>query len=316
MFFEGAQLVGENTDKRPVVVAVLGMHRAGTSLSTAMLQAFDVRLSTDLMPATPDNPIGYFESVAIVDAHNAILDAMGRTWRTSSSMAPFPPNWTALPQIQPIREHLKRIVSAQAAVSAMPWGFKDPRTAQLLPLWREIAQELGIDMRFLIVLRHPREVARSLAARDAMDATRGELLWVEHYLDALMYTAPQARAFIAYDAWFGDALNVAKGVAAQLGLPAPVDERVRDLMAMLVSPELRHHRESDEACALPFTRELYVAMLERNESMLATIVPLLQMRRTFCAQVVACALQINSNVVGEQQQRIAQLEAELAKLRR
>lgn len=299
-----------------MIVAVLGMHRAGTSITAAMLQALGVRLSADLMPATEDNRIGYFESVSIVNAHDAILQAIGgRTWRTSSSMIPFPENWISLPQIQPIREHLKRIVSNEIAASPQPWAFKDPRTAQLLPLWRQIAQELGVDLRFVIVLRHPREVSQSLKARDAMNRIRGELLWVEHYLDALLYTAPGTRAFISYDAWFDDAVGAARNIAEMLCLPAPDEGRVNALKSSLVSSELRHHKEqSNGPGSLPFTSDLYSAMLRRDESMMQTLVPLLQLRRIFAAHVVACALEINVQVLGEQQERISRLEAELSAL--
>lgn len=273
------------------------MHRAGTSLTAAMLQALGVRLSENLMPASGDNAMGYFEDADIVRIHDALLESLGgRTWRTSSSMALFPENWPALPRVAPLREQLKTLVRAQLAASPAAWGFKDPRTAQLLPLWVEIARELQTEIRYVIVLRHPREVSESLHKRDAMNPVRGELLWIEHYLDALMYTKPESRAFIRYDVWFDDPLGAAGKLAGKLLLPPPDDERVRSLVASLVSAELRHHRcDEREPGYLPFTRDLYAAMLAENESVLMTLVPLLHLRRVFSSNVVTCALEINAS---------------------
>lgn len=268
------------------------MHRAGTSLTAAMLRALGVRLSGDLMPPTPDNPIGYFESLEIVGLHDAVLNALGgRTWRTNSSMVLFPDDWASSPQIAPLRERLKQVAATEIGASPQVWGFKDPRTAQLLPLWREIAQELQAEMRFVVVLRHPREVSESLRARDGMHPVRGEILWVEHYLDALLHTTPASRTFISYDAWFTDPVGTAQALARNLELPVPDEQGVRELLATLVSPSLRHHKTADDVPGyLPFTRDLYMAMLQGNEAMLQTMVPLLHLRRIFSANVVACAM--------------------------
>lgn len=272
------------------------MHRAGTSLSAAMLQALGVRLSENLMPATPDNPIGYFEDADIVKTHEAILYALGqRTWRTSSSMIPLPDNWTTLAPVQPQRERLRAIAKRELGASATAWGFKDPRTAQMLPLWNDIARELQTEIRSVIVLRHPREVSESLRVRDGINPVLGEILWVEHYLDALLYTHPQSRTYIRYDAWFDGPVAVGNAIARKLQLPVPDDGRVRELAAKFVSPGLRHHRMSDdEPGYLPYTREFYKAMLAGDEATLQILVQQLDLRRVFSVQVIACAMELSA----------------------
>lgn len=232
-------------------------------------------------------------------------------------MALFPGRWTSFPQIGPLREQLKRIVQENLAKSPVAWAFKDPRTAQLLPLWHEIAKGLQSELRYVVVLRDPREVSESLRVRDAMNPVRGELLWTEHYLDALLYTTAASRAFIAYDAWFEDAQETAKKLAGKLGLSAPNDDRVRELVSSLVSTEWRHHRRNDDEPAyLPLTREFYRAMLAEDEGTLQTLIPLLHLRRAFSAKVVECAMEVNGTVTREQSERIARLEQELRTLRR
>ena len=42
------------------------------------------------------------------------------------------------------------------------FGFKDPRTAELMPLWHQIFNELKLAPKLVLCLRNPAQVARSL----------------------------------------------------------------------------------------------------------------------------------------------------------
>ena len=56
------------------------------------------------------------------------------------------------------------------------WGWKDPRTTILLPFW----QMLIPNLRFVIGVRNPLEVARSLRKRDGMSIGAGAYLWYRY----------------------------------------------------------------------------------------------------------------------------------------
>src|SRR5580693_429281 len=71
-------------------LVVLGMHRSGTSALTGMLHHLGVALGDDLMPATADNPRGYWEHSDIVRANQAIMTALGWAW---DDMRPLPPGF-------------------------------------------------------------------------------------------------------------------------------------------------------------------------------------------------------------------------------
>src|ERR1700677_613707 len=61
-------------------LVVLGMHRSGTSALTGMLHHLGVVLGEHLMPATADNPRGYWEHADIVKAHERLMAALGWGW--------------------------------------------------------------------------------------------------------------------------------------------------------------------------------------------------------------------------------------------
>lgn len=137
-----------------VPVLVLGSHRSGTSLVTGVLATAGLALGDVLEPG-PDNPRGYFEAAAVLAAHEAILDDVGRDWTC-------PPAWLSTDAVD--LEPLRAAVADIAASATGRWGVKDPRAMFLLPAWMQVVpliQPVG-------VVRDPAEVAASLMKRNGI----------------------------------------------------------------------------------------------------------------------------------------------------
>src|SRR5690242_18241878 len=56
------------------VIVVLGMHRGGTSAVTRSLKLFQVALSPELLPASEDNPTGFWEDWHCLAINEELLD--------------------------------------------------------------------------------------------------------------------------------------------------------------------------------------------------------------------------------------------------
>ena len=82
------------------------------------------------------------------------------------------------------------------------FGFKDPRTVRLMPLWQQIFDELKLAPKVVFCLRNPAQVARSLAARDGLDPANGEYRWLIHVLDFFRYAADYPYCIVEYEKWF------------------------------------------------------------------------------------------------------------------
>ncbi|HYR29050.1 MAG TPA: glycosyltransferase, partial [Thermoanaerobaculia bacterium] len=127
----------------PRRLIVTGMHRSGTSFVASLLGAWNVRMSEDarfsdlgrrmLLAATPPE-----------DGH--------REWGWTES-GRF--DEATLPSF---RGEAAALVAARDEGEG-PWGWNDPRTSLLLDFWDEI---LGQDAHFLLLYRHPWEVADSM----------------------------------------------------------------------------------------------------------------------------------------------------------
>ena len=137
---------------------VIGMHRSGTSMVGGMLSAAGIRMGNRLIRADRANPHGYFEDADIVDFH-------GRLFRDALPGAQGPHvDWGVVEgrELDPatLECHLDqaRQYAAVRAVDGGRWGFKDPRTSVVLPLWDRAID----DARYLLVYRFPWEVADSM----------------------------------------------------------------------------------------------------------------------------------------------------------
>src|SRR5205085_861733 len=89
--------------------------------------------------------------------------------------------------------------------AAAPFGFKDPRTARLLPLWHQIFDELRIDPKIVLCIRNPAQAARSLEQRDGLPADLGELRWYVYMAEIFRHLRNFPVCLIEYEEWFADA---------------------------------------------------------------------------------------------------------------
>lgn len=270
------------------VIFVLGMHRSGTSVSTGILQALGVRLSDDLIPAADENSSGYFESAVITDIQEQLLNAMGGSmWWTSTTLTPLPANWWRLPAVQPYKQRLIEHVKAETSGKTGPWAFKDPRTARLLPLWNEIIDELGLDAQFVLVVRHPAEVAQSLYKRQKMSPAYAELLWLEHNADAALYGGNRLKAVVEYRHWFENPVEQAAYLIKSLNLEMPDDARLNEIVDRLVAKDLRHHQAPGSAAyELPFSKDVYQALVARDVGQLELLSQVFNISRNFLERIL------------------------------
>jgi hypothetical protein len=132
------------------VVAILGMHRSGTSWLAGSLQAFGLELGK-VDTVARHNEKGNRERKAVRRIHNRVLADNGGSWRQPT----WPSTWSP-----------KRQSALHAHITAMNeryqvWGFKDPRSLLVMDEWRRQVPNLVR----IGIYRHPNAVWRSLEAK-------------------------------------------------------------------------------------------------------------------------------------------------------
>ena len=227
------------------VVAVLGMHRSGTSMLTGTLQEAGLVLG-DVVTAAPHNRKGNREALPIRTLHDDLLASAGGDWRS-------PPEAVVW---RPVHRLLRDGLIERFADQPL-WGFKDPRSLFCLEGWREALPQ----MEAVAIVRHPLEVAASLQARDGLPLAEGVVLW-ERYNRRLLYWIEELDCPLLV---FEPEAEVIKqklaGLIKRLDLPRQLGpEELR-----FFAGELRHQgHAARELGILPASvRQLHQQLLER-----------------------------------------------------
>lgn len=235
--------------KRGKAICVLGMHRSGTSAVARAINLLGVYLGEPdvLMPPNKaDNPKGYWEHTGIVGIHERILSSLGRRWH---DLWPMPEGWWAYPEILPLKEELSGVLRREF-VGRPLWGWKDPRTCLMLPLWKEILREEDMEIGYLIVIRNPMDVATSLWKRDNLSLSESLLLWQLHTLSSLLNTSGFKRVILQYDSLMEGWRSSLKRIAMLLEIPWPSDEGyLTEEIGSFLEPGLRHSKSAFESLA-------------------------------------------------------------------
>lgn len=225
----------------------LGMHRSGTSALTGVLSHLGIQLGKRLYaPQAGVNEKGFFEHSDITDINEDILLAVGSCWDDILSLQP---EWWRSEELCRQTQKLKRCIKRDFRKAEL-WALKDPRMCRLLPLWQPMLAELGIEARYLLMLRHPAEVVNSLARRDGFSRDKAMILWLEHNLEAERQTRDQHRVIATFDALLenpGDTL-ARIGRVLQMEFPIPL-EQARPTIETFISPRLRHHSQTSIAAS-------------------------------------------------------------------
>lgn len=196
------------------VVAILGMHRSGTSWLAGSLQGLGLELGP-VDVCNRHNMKGNRENKTIRLIHKSVLKENGGSWRDPK----WPNAWSPKQQ--------RRLGAHIAAMNAQypMWGFKEPRSLMVMDEWhRQVPNLVRVG-----IYRHPIAVYRSLKARHD-DFTRGEALelWRRYNLRLLDELRSAPFPVLRFDADPALLRAALVSTSERLGLPADRPEAFFD----------------------------------------------------------------------------------------
>jgi len=217
---------------------VLGAHRSGTSAMARALSLNGAVLPLRMLPAQPDNPLGFWESKDVVDINDRLLAAMDLEWSD--------------PFLAPQARYLSNIEGGffDEAVAALQGNFegrspivlKDPRISVLNEFWGRVLVRAGYRPVYVIMVRNPIEVASSLTARNGFSRERALLIWASHMVAAVRDTAESVRVFISYDQLISDWRGALARVESATGATLPRRSATASVETdRFISVAQRHH---------------------------------------------------------------------------
>ena len=239
------------------LLLIVGMHRSGTSLLGSLLPNCGIAMPGSLINGDQNNPEGYYERTDISDLQEQLLIDLERWW--PSPMESYRCRMNGCKQT-PRNQLLNTSVRfwSKNPKNKPQRAIKDPRTSLLLPLWRQVCNELNIPLRLLLAIRDPQEVMVSLMNRDGaytgMDAWRAQQLWWRHNAQVFMDRGRLPLQVVSYSNWFDP-----KTVDLQLQQLAPDCSPLQhDQAKAAIRPQHRRsHRQRQPAALHASVKAMY-----------------------------------------------------------
>ncbi|TKB47445.1 sulfotransferase family protein [Thalassotalea mangrovi] len=199
-------------------IIVIGMHRSGTSALSGELSRLGVFMGKHLLkPQKGVNDKGFYENARLLKLNEQLLDRVHLSWDHPL----LPPT---LPES--ISETFKRRAIRfvrQEYESASLWGMKDPRVSMLLPFWHQVFLASAIEPVYVLMIRHPLEVAASLQKRDGFSRDKGLMLWLNYNFFSYLYSLQSRRVIIDFESLLDNPNAMIRPLMEQLAI-TPVND--------------------------------------------------------------------------------------------
>lgn len=237
------------------IICIAGMHRSGTSMIARLLNLCGLYLGEagDLLNPKPDNPEGYWENIKFLQINEAILSHLRGGWDLPPIMET---GWEKAPELAPIQTQAQELL--RQFEGHEPWGWKDPRNSLTLPFWLRLIPDLKV----IICVRHPLEVAQSLERRGYSSKAFGFNLWTVYNQRLIASIPAEKRLITHYETYFRYPRAELIRLLEYAGLST--DEGTLQQALASITGSLRHNQASLEDLASvgapPETIELYTAL--------------------------------------------------------
>jgi hypothetical protein len=178
-----------------MTICIAGMHRSGTSMITRLLNLCGLYLGPEdeVSASAYDNEAGFWENSRFVKLNEAVLAQLGGGWDLPPTVAA---GWELRDEMVCLQDDAAELVKRFSAYEL--WGWKDPRNSIMFPFWKRLIP----DLKMLICLRNPLEVAHSLQMRGHSSLAFGLHLWLTYTQRLLSNTRPDERVVTHYNAYF------------------------------------------------------------------------------------------------------------------
>ena len=245
------------------LIIVLGMHRSGTSAVTRALRALGVDLGERLIPGLPaNNDKGFFEDIDLNNLNERMLRAVGSEWHFAA-----PLTFNEIKHLQDSDFCIEAIdLLKDKSAHTSIFGFKDPRIAKLLQFWQHVFSHCRFRVGYVLVVRNPLSVAKSLEARDGFAHEKSYSLWCSHVIESLSLTKELPRVLVDYDRFLSSPETGLAALAKGLGLKIN-DLQLKEYLSNFLDEHLRHSMfllddlSADRACP-PLVSDMYAGLAE------------------------------------------------------
>jgi tetratricopeptide (TPR) repeat protein len=227
-------------------IVVLGAYRSGTSALARVLNLCGAALPEAVMPPVPGfNPTGFWEPEAVNDLDARLLNRLGGDWNRVDFDLPRE------------GELVDEFVADAAAIVEREYAgaplvvIKDPRISVLAPLWQRALARAGYRAAYVVAVRNPLEVARSIETRGDLTIAAGLTLWLAYArrVEAFVDVCAAPVVHVRYAELLLDWRRVVARIAGRLDVPLAADPHAGAIDAFLAAGRRNQHADDAELAA-------------------------------------------------------------------
>ncbi len=225
-------------DKKIDCLILTGMHQSGISPLVQCLTLMGVDFGQNRLNKNADDAV---ESTAIGDVtmvHDILLRDLGCRW---DMVGALPEDWLDTKAAAHAKKRIVHLIEDQFQNNGL-WAVADPRLCRLLPLWKPVLQEKGLNPGIILTIRHPWEVAQSLNKNSGMDFKQSHLLWLAMNKEVFDFCQQYAYIVNTFDQMLADPAAILRDIGEQFGLTFsnPLQQQIHHILDV-VRPEFKHH---------------------------------------------------------------------------
>ena len=245
-------------------IVVLGAYRSGTSALARVLNLCGAFLPQRIIAARLGiNPKGFWETEAVNDLNGRLMQYLGADWDRVDFRPP-----SGGPLLDEFLLNTKEVLGSEYAGAPLIL-IKDPRICVLAPLWHRTLRENGYRPVYVVCVRNPLEVARSLG--NDMPTSRGLALWSSYMqpVEAFVGGGDVHAVHVHYEDLLGDWRGQVDRVAHRLDVPLDAEMHASQIDEFLEGT-LRNHRATEAELDAQLVgsqgaevRDLYRRLVER-----------------------------------------------------
>lgn len=223
-------------------IIILGMHRSGTSALANLIASSGYELGNTPMEKSYDNPLGFYESEAIVRFNDQVLKDHGSSW---DDIRPSQFKLT-----EDYKTTAKRIILDEFS-GKEKIVIKDPRITLFPQFWKEVLTELGYRCDFLLMMRKPLGIAASLESRNNFSFLKSNALILKYWIKALIFGAENDLVLIDYNHLIADPKEAIRNLSLV---------NIEGLNPDVIDGELNHQGDERVFESLRETDKLYTKL--------------------------------------------------------
>jgi len=236
------------------------MHRTGTSLLTRILNISGMAIGKkeELIGIGKGNPTGHWENKAFVKINEKIISTFkkGSNWH---EIPDYPTNWLKNPKVISLEKKAKELVEKMNNRYKI-WGWKDPRTCITLPFWQKI---IGNDLVYVVILRNPLDVAKSLKKVHNLSNNKSILLWARYYLTILNNLEGKKYSFIHSERLLSNWENETKKILKHINSPYLTNnDDTRRKINNFIKPNTWHYNTKTKYSFFKLPNNLQLALID------------------------------------------------------